>query len=70
MSTALSIILAVVYVSIHGVRERLAVKRHKESTAAQDRIATELAAQRLRIEEIDNTLRGSPFVTHPTPYKR
>lgn len=70
MSTVVSICLAILYVGIHAYREHTAKARHKEATALQDRIEKEQIALRLRIEEIDDTLRASPFVTHPTTYRR
>ena len=68
MSTVASITLAVLYIVIHAVRERWAQHRHAAVTKAQDAITKELEAQRERMDAIDNTLRGSPFVTHPSPF--
>ena len=70
MSTVASITLAVLYIVIHAVRERWAQHRHAAVTKAQDAINTEQARINARLDEIDNTLRGSPFVTHPSPYRR
>ena len=68
MSTVASITLAVLYIVIHAVRERWAQHRHASVAKAQDAINAELQAQRERMDQIDNTLRGSPFVTHPSPF--
>ena len=68
MSTVASIALAALYIVIHAVRERWAQHRHASVTKAQDAINTELQAQRERMDQIDNTLRGSPFVTHPSTF--
>ncbi len=68
MSTVASITLAVLYIVIHAVRERWAQHRHAAVTKAQDAITAENERIKERLDAIDNTLRGSPFVTHPSPF--
>jgi hypothetical protein len=68
MSTVAPILLAVLYIIIHAVRERWAQQRHAQVTKVQDAIIKEQDIQRERMDQIDNTLRGSPFVTHPSPF--
>ena len=68
MSTVAPILLAVLYIVIHAVRERWALQRHAQVTKVQDAIIKEQEAINARMNDVDNTLRGSPFVTHPSPF--
>jgi hypothetical protein len=68
MSTVAPILLAVLYIVIHAVRERWARHRNEQVTKAYEAIAKEQEAINSRLDTIDNTLRGSPFVTHPSPF--